>query len=70
LGAFVESKLRTFLICKVDELFSNNKAIDVCGRGYVDIISISFYFAGENYTMDLPLAFLIAITSLLKSVTI
>jgi hypothetical protein len=53
-----------FLKCEVHNFIPDIEAIAMSGRGYINAISISFPFAIENSTMNLPLAFVLAIAGL------
>jgi hypothetical protein len=55
---------------EVHHLIPDIEAIAMSGRRYVDAISISFPSTIEKFTMDLPLAFVLAVASLLNSVAV
>jgi hypothetical protein len=57
-------------MCEVHDLIPDIEAIAMSSRGHVDAIGISFPSAIDNSTMDLPLAFLLAITGPLNSVVV
>jgi hypothetical protein len=52
------------------DLIPDIEVIAMSSMGYVDAISISFPSVIENFTMDLPLAFVLAIADILNSVAI
>jgi hypothetical protein len=64
LVAFLASKVGQFVICKVYDLISDIKFITVSSRWYIDAIGISFPPTIENFTMEVPMNFIITITCL------
>jgi hypothetical protein len=57
-------------MCEVHDLIPKIQAIAISGRRYVDTISISFPSVIKNFTMNLSLAFVLAIIGLLNSVAV
>jgi hypothetical protein len=48
-------------MCKAHDPVPDIETIAISGRGDVDAVSISFPFVIEDFTLDLPLAFIFSI---------
>jgi hypothetical protein len=57
-------------MCEVHDLIPDIESIAISGVGYVEAISISFCYTGQNSMIDLPMNFILAITGLKNSVVV
>jgi hypothetical protein len=57
-------------MCETHDLSPDIEAIAMSGWTYVDTITIFFPSVQKNFTMDLPLAFILTIVGLLNYVVV